>query len=71
MGIAVSLVPKIVQPVLPEVVEASSEGWIGYIPKIQRGGITVDYKVGNFQLEDMHEIIDAQDSLKIQRWRWV
>lgn len=69
LGMAFALVPKILQPVLPEVIEVSSEGWIGYLPHIQRMGITVDYKVGNFQLEDLHEIIETQDNLKRQKWK--
>ena len=65
MGIAISLVPKVLQPVLPEIVEAQVEqGFIGLIPSILRNKNVIDLAAGSFQLDDLHEIFAVQDRLK-------
>lgn len=65
LGMAFALVPKILQPVLPEVVEENLVTFEGILPYIQRNAAVVDYdpRVG-FALNDIDHLLIAQDKLK-------
>jgi len=59
LGIAATLLPRILQPVSSEIVEEITEahsGFDGIIPTIMRGGTVVNYDPGNFQLTDLAEM---------------
>ena len=66
LGIAATLLPRILQPVSSEIVEETIEahsGFDGLIPTIMRGGNVVNYpnEVGNFQLSDFGKLAEEWD----------
>lgn len=55
MGIAISLVPKSLQPFIPEVVEESSY-CKGVLWHIQNDGVVMNYTAGSFTMNDLNDL---------------